>query len=52
MSVADAVAELRRCAGTQFQPEIVATLARLLDEDALTVLCLRRDEMGPPAVSR
>ena len=44
-----AVAELRRCAGGQFQPEIVETLARLLDEGSLTVLCLRQDEVGPPA---
>jgi diguanylate cyclase (GGDEF)-like protein/putative nucleotidyltransferase with HDIG domain len=52
MPVADAVAELRRCAGKQFQPEIVETIAKLLDDGALTVLCLRQDEVGPRAASR
>jgi putative nucleotidyltransferase with HDIG domain len=53
MSVEDAVAELRRCKGGQFEPEIVETLARLVDEGSLTVLCLRRDEVGPTtAVTR
>ena len=52
MPVEDAVAELRRCAGEQFQPEIVETLARLLDEGSLTLLCLRQDEVGPRTVTR
>ena len=51
MAVEDAIAELRRCSGTQFQPEIVETLARLVDEGSLTVLCLRRDEVGPRAAT-
>jgi len=53
MPVEDAIAELRRCKGGQFEPEIVETLARLVDEGSLPVLCLRRDEVGPSqAVSR
>jgi len=47
MAVEDAMAELRRCKGGQFEPEIVETLARLLDDGDLTLLCLRRDEVGP-----
>jgi len=46
------VAELRRCRGGQFEPAIVDTLARLVDEGTLTLLCLRRDEVGPKAASR
>jgi diguanylate cyclase (GGDEF)-like protein/putative nucleotidyltransferase with HDIG domain len=46
MAVEQAIAELRRCAGRQFQPEIVETLARLVDEGSLTVLCLRQDDVG------
>jgi HD-GYP domain-containing protein (c-di-GMP phosphodiesterase class II) len=41
MSEEEAVAELRRCSGTQFEPEIVETLARLVEEGELTVLALR-----------
>jgi diguanylate cyclase (GGDEF)-like protein/putative nucleotidyltransferase with HDIG domain len=52
MPVEDAVAELRRCAGKQFQPEIVETLARLIAQGSLTVLCLRQDEVGPKRVPR
>jgi diguanylate cyclase (GGDEF)-like protein/putative nucleotidyltransferase with HDIG domain len=53
MAVEDAVAELRRCKGGQFEPEIVETFARLVDEGSLTVLCLRVDEVGPStAVTR
>ena len=32
MEVEDAVAELRRCSGTQFEPEIVEALAHLVEE--------------------
>jgi HD-GYP domain-containing protein (c-di-GMP phosphodiesterase class II) len=41
MEVQEAVAELRRCSGTQFEPEIVEALARLVEEGELTVLALR-----------
>jgi HD-GYP domain-containing protein (c-di-GMP phosphodiesterase class II) len=30
MSTADALTELRRCAGTQFDPAVVAALAQVL----------------------
>ena len=39
--VPDAVAELRRCAGTQFEPRVVEALVALLEEDELPVLALR-----------
>jgi diguanylate cyclase (GGDEF)-like protein/putative nucleotidyltransferase with HDIG domain len=39
--VSDAVAELRRCAGTQFEPRLVEALVELLEADALPVLALR-----------
>jgi diguanylate cyclase (GGDEF)-like protein/putative nucleotidyltransferase with HDIG domain len=39
--VHDAVAELRRCAGDQFEPRIVEALVALLEADALPVLALR-----------
>jgi HD-GYP domain-containing protein (c-di-GMP phosphodiesterase class II) len=35
MSHEDAIAELRRCAGTQFDPGVVATLVALLERDAV-----------------
>ncbi len=35
MPLEDALAELRRCAGTQFDPDVVATLVRVLEEDAV-----------------
>ena len=41
MEVEEAVAELRRCSGTQFEPEIVEALARLVEEGELTVLAMR-----------
>jgi HD-GYP domain-containing protein (c-di-GMP phosphodiesterase class II) len=34
MSEPDARAELRRCAGTQFDPEVVAVLLRVLSKRA------------------
>jgi putative nucleotidyltransferase with HDIG domain len=39
--VDDAVAELRRCAGTQFEPRLVEALVALLEADELPVLALR-----------
>jgi HD-GYP domain-containing protein (c-di-GMP phosphodiesterase class II) len=39
--VADAVDELRRCAGTQFDPRPVEALVELLERDRLPVLALR-----------
>ena len=41
MEVEEAVAELRRCSGTQFEPEIVEALARLVEQGELTVLAMR-----------
>ena len=41
MSVEAALQELRACAGTQFDPAVVATAERLLAEDRLTVMALR-----------
>ena len=41
MPIADAVAELRRCAGTQFDERVVGVLCDLLANDELPVLALR-----------
>lgn len=41
MSVEDAVAELCRCAGTQFDPEVVMVMRRLLEHDRLYVMSLK-----------
>ena len=41
MGVPAALAELRRCAGTQFEPRIVEALERLVAGDQITVLALR-----------
>jgi diguanylate cyclase (GGDEF)-like protein len=41
MSVADAVEELRRCSGSQFDPQVVDAFTGLLDAGRLTVLALR-----------
>src|SRR4051812_18849828 len=40
-AVGEAVDELRRCAGTQFEPRVVEALVELLEADALPVLALR-----------
>jgi diguanylate cyclase (GGDEF)-like protein/putative nucleotidyltransferase with HDIG domain len=39
--VSDAVEELRRCAGSQFEPRLVEALVALLEADALPVLALK-----------
>jgi diguanylate cyclase (GGDEF)-like protein len=39
--VDEAIEELRRCSGTQFEPEIVEALCRLVDRGELAVLALR-----------
>jgi HD-GYP domain-containing protein (c-di-GMP phosphodiesterase class II) len=41
MPVPDAVAELRRCAGSQFEPRLVEALVALLEAGELPVLALR-----------
>ena len=41
MEVEDALAELRRCAGTQFDPTVVETLCGLVERGELPVLALR-----------
>ena len=33
MPVADAIAELRRCSGTQFDPDVVDVLVELLEDE-------------------
>jgi HD-GYP domain-containing protein (c-di-GMP phosphodiesterase class II) len=38
MSSADAVAELRRAAGSQFDPDVVAAFTRLYDSDSVLPL--------------
>jgi diguanylate cyclase (GGDEF)-like protein/putative nucleotidyltransferase with HDIG domain len=47
MSVADALIEVRRCSGTQFDPRVVDALAALIDSDRLAVLALREEELRP-----
>ncbi len=47
MPPVDAVAELCRCAGTQFDPAVVAALERLHGEGRLVVLALRPGAHGP-----
>ena len=44
MALRDAVAELRRCAGTQFDPNVVATLMSVLEDKRVV-----RVETAPPA---
>src|SRR5205807_2459866 len=43
MDTADAVAELKRCAGTQFDPRIVSVLEDLITRGEMAVLALRDD---------
>ncbi|MTD45386.1 diguanylate cyclase [Conexibacter sp. W3-3-2] len=47
MPVASALEELRRCAGTQFDPAVVDAVVRLLDDGRLEVLGLREDGSAP-----
>lgn len=42
MTVSEAVSEVQACAGTQFDPAVVDALSRLVAEDRLAVLALRR----------
>ncbi|MDX6643695.1 MAG: polar amino acid transport system substrate-binding protein, partial [Solirubrobacteraceae bacterium] len=51
MSTADAVAELRRCAGTQFDPRIVSIVDGLLSRGEMIVLALR-DDAGADMAAR
>jgi HD-GYP domain-containing protein (c-di-GMP phosphodiesterase class II) len=44
MALEDAVAELRRCAGTQFDPDVVATLVTILEQETVV-----RVETASPA---
>src|SRR5256885_10291075 len=39
----EALVELRRCAGTQFDPAVVEALAELVEKRELAVLALRKD---------
>jgi diguanylate cyclase (GGDEF)-like protein len=48
MPVPDALAELRRCAGGQFDPAVVEAMAALVEDGGLTVLALREDGSGHP----
>jgi HD-GYP domain-containing protein (c-di-GMP phosphodiesterase class II) len=43
MDVGEALAELRRCAGTQFDARIVDTLSELIARGELAVLALRAE---------
>ena len=45
--VEDALAELRRCAGTQFDPMVVEALADLVERRELAVLALRNAARDP-----
>jgi diguanylate cyclase (GGDEF)-like protein/putative nucleotidyltransferase with HDIG domain len=44
--IGDSVDELRRCAGTQFEPRVVEALVELLEADALPVLALRDEPIA------
>src|SRR2546423_8724355 len=46
MDVAEALAELKRCRGTQFDPRIVDALAELIDAGELAVLALRAEPVA------
>ena len=38
LPIATAVAELERCAGAQFDPQVVAALLRVVDHDEIVAL--------------
>jgi len=38
MSITEAVAELKRCAGTQFDPEVVKAAVAVIEEPTLSSL--------------
>ena len=46
MPVSDAVAELRRCAGSQFDERLIEALIELLEQGRLPVLALRESASG------
>jgi HD-GYP domain-containing protein (c-di-GMP phosphodiesterase class II) len=46
MDVEEAIVELRRCAGTQFDARIVDALAELIARGELAVLALRSDRVA------
>ena len=46
MALEDAIAELRRCSGSQFDPRVVSTLVSVLEEDAVA-----RVETAAPAIA-
>jgi diguanylate cyclase (GGDEF)-like protein len=50
MEVGAALAEVERCSGTQFDPRVGSALVRLVRDGGMTLLCLRRGELGPPDV--
>jgi HD-GYP domain-containing protein (c-di-GMP phosphodiesterase class II) len=49
MDVADALAELERCAGTQFDPRVVAAFRAVLDEAAAVAASAERLTAASPA---
>jgi HD-GYP domain-containing protein (c-di-GMP phosphodiesterase class II) len=49
MDVADALAELERCAGTQFDPRVVAAFRAVLDETAVVAASGERLTAASPA---
>jgi putative two-component system response regulator len=52
LTVTDAVADLVRCAGTQFDPEVVAALVRAVESGRLTVVRRPTAPRGMAAVGR
>ena len=45
--VGEALDELRRCAGTQFDPQVVQALVELVEKRELAVLALRNAVQDP-----
>ena len=52
LSVADAIKDLHRCSGTQFDPDIVVALARASDAGRLTVVRRSTAPYGMPVIQR